>query len=583
MEFVGNQINIKTVLLTGAIAFLIGRINLFGGTFPAATALITVMIAVSTIYIYLIPVLAVAMLSCSGQGVDFYGDLMAVLFCGVFFLFFHRQRFTINQRSAVAAAAVVLFHCVYYGAGHMLYLLSVQTMIKEVVAVILYIRVFNTIAKLLFIGKDTAPVSREKAGFALMVLVVSILGAPGTELMVFPLQLFAILTVQYCLGIQSALAMTAVAAVFCQCRNEGDPQIYLFVMIALIAGWFLASLIDGRYRKTVLAAVTFAVLASSAIGQIYGAAAALAVFIAIPPQLLTKLWCVVEERFAPQAETEIDLRLAAAKRDLLKKKQTFSSLAKLYGEGIESRQILSYQFTGMVRTVDQILQILEGRGVRAERKENRRPDLSIGEASYAFEDVSGDSCLSFSFGENKQALMISDGMGKGSRAAAESKLVVTTIARLLEAGFDVDIAMKTVNGILTAANRSDMFATVDLAIIDKENGRAQIFKMGAASTFVKHDGKVAILKRPALPAGIASGMNLEYIDVRLRRGDILVMVSDGITDCDRADPDCVWLRERLLSMGSRDPETVAELIVNKAAEKYGIRERDDLTVMVAAI
>ena len=41
--------------------------------------------------------------------------------------------------------------------------------------------------------------------------------------------------------------------------------------------------------------------------------------------------------------------------------------------------------------------------------------------------------------------------------------------------------------------------------------------------------------------------------------------------------------ERLTELGSRDPDTVAELIVNKAAEKYGIRERDDLTVMVAAI
>ena len=58
---------------------------------------------------------------------------------------------------------------------------------------------------------------------------------------------------------------------------------------------------------------------------------------------------------------------------------------------------------------------------------------------------------------------------------------------------------------------------------------------------------------------------------------------DGVTDCDRSDPDGQWLRERLTELGSRDPDTVAELIVNKAAEKYGIRERDDLTVMVAAI
>ena len=174
-------------------------------------------------------------------------------------------------------------------------------------------------------------------------------------------------------------------------------------------------------------------------------------------------------------------------------------------------------------------------------------------------------------------------MGKGSRAAAESKLVVTTLAELLSAGFDVDVAIKTINAILMTGRKSDMFATVDLAIINKETGRAQIFKMGAASTFVKHDGKVSVLKRPAPPVGIVDGVKLEYIDVKLHRGDLLLMVSDGITDCDRNDPQCRWLRERLSSIGSKDPDTVAELIVNKAAEKYGIRERDDLTVMVAAI
>lgn len=45
----------------------------------------------------------------------------------------------------------------------------------------------------------------------------------------------------------------------------------------------------------------------------------------------------------------------------------------------------------------------------------------------------------------------------------------------------------------------------------------------------------------------------------------------------------LWLQERLSQIGTKDPGTIAELIVNKAAEKYGLRERDDLTVVVAAI
>lgn len=581
MEFVGNQINIKTISATLAAAFLIGRINLFDGTFPAAIALITVMAAVSTVYIYLVPVMAAAMLTYSGQGLDFYGDMIAMAICGLFFLFFHKHRFTINQRTAVAIAVLVLCSCLYYAASHMLYLLSVTVLIKEAAAVVIYIRVFNTLARVVFVGKNPAAVPSEKVGFALMIAAVSVIGAVGVSSVVFPLWVLAILAVEYCKGILPAMAMTAAAAVYAQCQNGVSSEIFVSVMTALLAGWFLASLIDGHYRKTLLAMTMFAVMAVSAAEQIYGVAAAAAVFIALPQSLLVKLWCMGEERFMPEAISEKDLKLHAVKGRLLRKRQAFSALAKLYGEDMDSRQIISYQFEGMARTVDALLADLNGGGRLTAARE--LPKIPVGEASYAFQQVSGDSCMSFSFGKNKQALIISDGMGKGSRAAAESQMVVNTLSELLEAGFDVELAVKTVNSILITGNQSDMFATVDLAIINKETGRTQIFKMGAASTFVKHDGRVSMLKRPAPPVGILGGMKLEYIDVRLRRGDLLIMVSDGITDCDRGDSDCLWLRERLLQMGTRDPNTVAELIVNKAAEKYGIRERDDLTVMVAAI
>ena len=325
-------------------------------------------------------------------------------------------------------------------------------------------------------------------------------------------------------------------------------------------------------------------LATAAFGteMVFSAAPAAALFMAVPQNLLMKCWCAGEERLMPEKVSEADLHLTAIKGDLRKKKQVFSALSTMYAGDMGSRQLVSCQFAGMARTVDGILRDLQGQGLQG-RQRVRRQSVPVGEASYAFDAISGDSSLSFSFGKNKQAIVISDGMGKGSLAAAESKMVVTTLSQLLEAGFDVDLAVKTVNGILMTESSGDMFATVDLAIIDQETGRTQIYKMGAASTFVKHEGKVAMLKRPAPPAGIVDGLRLEYIDVRLKKGDLLIMVSDGVTDCDRKDPECQWLRERLGQIGTRDPGTVAELIVNKAAEKYGLRERDDLTVMVAAL
>ena len=92
-----------------------------------------------------------------------------------------------------------------------------------------------------------------------------------------------------------------------------------------------------------------------------------------------------------------------------------------------------------------------------------------------------------------------------------------------------------------------------------------------------------MLKKPALPAGILSGMKLSILMSSRIRGIFwlwYLTVLPTATEMIRA---VCGRGKRLLEMGSRDPETVAELIVNKAAEKYGIRERDDLTVMVAAL
>ncbi|MGN0659089.1 MAG: SpoIIE family protein phosphatase [Emergencia sp.] len=587
MEFAGNRISLKTVLATLAVAFLAGRINLFDGTFPAGAALITVMAAVSTVYIYLVPFIILGMGTFAGQGAVIWGDVTAVIFCGVFFLFFHSQKFTINQRTAVAAGAVILADCIVYGAANMLYLLSLQTLLREALAVVVYIRVFNTLVRMVC-GAGCGRISAEKAGISLAVFAVSMLGAAGGGFS-FPLWVFAAVLVQYCRGIQPALMVTGTAAVYSSCQGGVGAELFVILAAGLITGWFLAGLLEGRYRKAVLALTVFAAAAAASEGEIYGVAAAMALMTALPSSLIVRAWCAAESLLMPEAATEKDVQLHAVRRDLMRKRNAFASLARLHGTGHDSPEIISCQFEGMVRTVDGILEDLAGRGQEGRQEAHSRQrtrgaaSLAVGSASYAFENVSGDSCLSFSFGKNKQALIISDGMGKGSRAQSESRLVVETLSRLLQAGFDVDIAIKTVNAVLMAENSREMFATLDLAIIDRETGRAQIFKMGAASTFVKHSRGVSMLKRPAPPAGILDGVRLEYIDVKLHRGDLLVMVSDGVTDCDRKDPDCSWLRRRLTEIGSRDPETVAELIVNKAAEKYGLRERDDLTVMVASV
>ena len=69
MEFSGNRICIRELAAVVVVAFFAGRVHLFSGVFPAAPALILVMVAVSTVYIYLLPFVLGAMALYINQGI----------------------------------------------------------------------------------------------------------------------------------------------------------------------------------------------------------------------------------------------------------------------------------------------------------------------------------------------------------------------------------------------------------------------------------------------------------------------------------------------------------------------------------
>ena len=582
MEFIGQRINGKEIAAVFAAAFFAGRINLFDGTFPAAPAFLIIMLSVSTVYIYLVPAVAGAMMFYGRQGIFMQGDLLAVLCLGLFFLFFHQKKFSVNQQTAIGAAAIILCNLGAYFWQDMLFLLRPETLAKEILAFCIFLRAFHIIATVLYTGCAGNQVSRERVETALGLVAVSLAGAVGIYEVVLSLWLLMLAAVLYSAGLKEALSVAVLTAVFSFCQGEMAWPVYGCLFTGLILAWYGAALTETQYRKTVIGVILFLSVSGARGYLVYGFAVAMTVFLALPPAILTKARCAIKEKFLPEMLSEKDLQHLAIARDLQKKRDAFVSLSRLYGRELEGKQILSYQFAGMARTIDQLQADLQGRRDLTAAG-GRLVKVSVGQASYSFDEVSGDTMAAFAFDAHHLALVISDGMGKGKQASAESKMVVATLTRLLQAGFDVDLAMKTVNGILMAGSDGERFATVDLAIVDRAKGRAKIYKMGAATTFIKHDGRVSMLKRQALPAGITSGLDLEYIDIKLRKGDLLVMVSDGVIDCDRKDFNCDWLRSRLLEIGSKDPETVAELIVNKAAEKYGIHERDDLTVMTAAI
>ena len=96
--------------------------------------------------------------------------------------------------------------------------------------------------------------------------------------------------------------------------------------------------------------------------------------------------------------------------------------------------------------------------------------VRIGYAAAAAQGVSGDQAVSCELPDGRFALILSDGMGKGAQAAAESRRLVRRLRGNLKKGMSPARAIKEVNRFMI---RPDSFATMDLALLDREMGQAK--------------------------------------------------------------------------------------------------------------
>ncbi len=199
-------------------------------------------------------------------------------------------------------------------------------------------------------------------------------------------------------------------------------------------------------------------------------------------------------------------------------------------------------------------------------------------------EISGDSQGLHQLKDGHFAAILSDGMGQGSKANAESKTTVNILEKLLESGIGSDFAVKMVNSILLLRSPEESFATVDLTIIDLYTARAEFIKIGAAATYVKRGREVWSIQSTSLPAGILSSVDLDRTSMQLQPDDLVVMVTDGIVDSKPNQPDKEdWMIRALRQVEVVGPEALGEYLLNLAKINQGGVPMDDMTVIVLQI
>lgn len=196
------------------------------------------------------------------------------------------------------------------------------------------------------------------------------------------------------------------------------------------------------------------------------------------------------------------------------------------------------------------------------------------------ESISGDSFSQMNLIGQRMFIGLSDGMGSGKSASEHSKIAIGMAEKLLENGFSAEQVSRTVNSVLLLQEDGQP-TTLDMSVIDMKNAIMKVVKLGAPPTFIKRKNTVEMIHAPSLPAGVVNDFGGKVMDIGLKDGDIIIMMTDGVLDAISDDDKEAVMKEIILDIDTENPKDISSHILSLVKPVDGAE--DDMTVLTAGI
>lgn len=194
------------------------------------------------------------------------------------------------------------------------------------------------------------------------------------------------------------------------------------------------------------------------------------------------------------------------------------------------------------------------------------------------ERVSGDTHTVIKINEHSFLMALSDGMGSGEYARKVSTTAISLIEAFYRSEMPTDIVLDTINKLL-CFNRDERFTCIDVAAIDLNTLTASLIKVGAPVGLIVRKGEIKVLESHSLPLGILDNLHPATAKEQLKKDDIIVFMSDGVTSAFNGVSD---LYDYLQTLKPLNPQSLAEKIL-AAAKARVLGTPDDMTVLCVRI
>jgi sigma-B regulation protein RsbU (phosphoserine phosphatase) len=199
--------------------------------------------------------------------------------------------------------------------------------------------------------------------------------------------------------------------------------------------------------------------------------------------------------------------------------------------------------------------------------------------------IGGDYFDYIPLADGRVAIVVADVVGHGVAAAMFMAKLAAETRFCLASEPDVAKAIVRLNDCMSDLH-VERFITFLVMVIDPTSDKATIVNAGHMAPIIRR-GDSALIEEPGeeesgLPIAIMEGMDYEAVEIELRRGDLVVMYTDGVNEAmDALDQEFGIERVKELTAKGGSAEEVKERIIDAVSKHVGTAPPfDDMCLVV---
>jgi len=266
--------------------------------------------------------------------------------------------------------------------------------------------------------------------------------------------------------------------------------------------------------------------------------------------------------------------------------QLIRSLANQAAVAIENAQL--YQQSMEKRRMDRELRV--ARTIQEQLLPERPPEIEgfdIATASIPCTEVGGDFYDFITLRGNRTAMVIADVAGKGVPGALLMASARAGLRAHLESAEQPREVVRRLNLNLCRDARTGQFVSLFLGVLDTEKEILSYTNAGHNPPLVMRGGEIVELDEGGLVLGADEGEVYEEGAVSLRKADVVVFYTDGVTEALNQRED-IFGTDRLLEVIRKSALKSAEEIIagiRKAIREFvgPVPQSDDITLIVVRV